>query len=303
MPHLTKKTAHGAKLGKTEKPHRYLARDGRVNVERHGWRYWHAQDWYHWLLMQSWGTLLLLMSGLYLILNLAFALAFWCDPGGVANARPHSFADAFFFSVQTLATIGYGAMYPKTPLAHGLVTAEALIGMLGVAMSTGILFSKFARPVARVRFSDVAVITRREGVPCLLFRVANERTNHVVEATMSLYLVRNETTSEGEAVRRWHALPLSRSVSPIFALTWTVFHPIEAGSMLAGETAASLHAQQAEIVAVLTGADATLSSSIHARFSYVASELRFGHKFVDIFVMRDGRRGIDLARFHQTVPE
>lgn len=259
-------------------------------------------DVYYRLIRAGWGRLLCFLVAVYVLVNALFAFAYLVT-GGIEGARPGSYADAFFFSVQTMATIGYGAMYPKTPLAHGLVTAEALIGMLGVAMSTGILFSKFARPVARVRFSDVAVITRREGVPCLLFRVANERTNHVVEATMSLYLVRNETTSEGEAVRRWHALPLSRSVSPIFALTWTVFHPIEAGSMLAGETAASLHAQQAEIVAVLTGADATLSSSIHARFSYVASELRFGHKFVDIFVMRDGRRGIDLARFHQTVPE
>jgi inward rectifier potassium channel len=283
---------------------RAVPRDGaeRPQTQVEGLRRQPLADVYYRLIRAGWARLLAFLILLYVLINALFALAYVVT-GGIEGARPGSYADAFFFSVQTMATIGYGAMYPKTPLAHALVTIEALIGMLGVAMSTGILFSKFARPVARVRFSDVAVITRREGVPNLLFRVANERTNHVVEATMKLYLVRNEKTAEGESVRRWHELALSRNVSPVFALTWTVFHPIDEASMLRGATAESLAAQGAEILAVLTGLDATLASSIHARFSYVASELRFGHRFVDIFVEREGRRGIDLARLHETVPE
>lgn len=258
-------------------------------------------DLYYRMLRTSWPRLFLVFVALYVVVNALFAVAYLVT-GGIEGARAGSYPDCFFFSVQTMATIGYGAMYPKTPVAHALVTSEALIGLLGVAMATGILFSKFARPESRVLFSDVAVVTRREGVPSLLFRIANERRNHVVEATVTLYLVRNEKTSEGESVRRWHELPLSRNVSPIFALTWTVFHPIDEGSKLFGETAASLAQKQAEIVVTMTGIDATLSSSIHARHSYVAHELRFGEKFVDIFSMVDGRRAIDLARFHETEP-
>jgi inward rectifier potassium channel len=258
-------------------------------------------DLYYRMLRTTWPRLFMVFVALYVVVNALFALAYLFT-GGIEGARVGSYPDCFFFSVQTMATIGYGAMYPKTPVAHALVTSEALIGLLGVAMTTGILFSKFARPESRVIFSDVAVITRREGVPSLLFRIANERRNHVVEATVTLYLVRNEITAEGEQVRRWHELPLSRNVSPIFALTWTVFHPIDEGSKLFGETAESLAKKQAEVVVTMTGIDATLSSSIHARHSYVAQELRFGEKFVDIFAMSDGKRAIDLARFHETEP-
>ncbi len=270
-------------------------------VEVLGARHHVLTDLYYRMLRTTWPRLFGVFVALYVLVNAAFALAY-LTIGGIEGARPHSYPDCFFFSVQTMATIGYGAMYPKTPLAHALVTGEALIGLLGVAMATGILFSKFARPESRVIFSEVAVITRREGLPSLLFRIANERRNHVVEATVTLYLVRNEVTAEGESVRRWHELPLSRRVSPIFALTWTVFHPIDAASMLHGETAESLATKQAELVVTMTGIDATLSSSIHARHSYVASELRFGEKFVDIFAMADGKRKIDLSRFHDTEP-
>jgi inward rectifier potassium channel len=259
-------------------------------------------DLYYRMLRTTWPRLFLTFVALYVVVNALFAVAYLIT-GGIEGARPGSYPDCFFFSVQTMATIGYGAMYPKTPVAHALVTSEALIGLLGVAMATGILFSKFARPESRVIFSDVAVITRREGLPSLLFRIANERRNHVVEATVTLYLVRNEVTAEGEAVRRWHELPLSRKVSPIFALTWTVFHPIDEASKLFGETAESLAQKQAEIVVTMTGIDATLSSAIHARHSYVARELRFGEKFVDIFALADGKRAIDLTRFHETEPE
>jgi inward rectifier potassium channel len=262
---------------------------------------WHPlTDLYYRLLRASWPQLFAVFVGLYLLANTAFAFAYH-QLGGVVGAN--GFADDFFFSVQTMATIGYGAMYPKTKIAHVLVTAEALAGLLGIAMSTGIVFAKFARPLARLLFSDVAVVTVREGVPVFMFRVANERTNHVVEATIKLYLVRNETTREGESVRRWHELPLSRSVSPVFALSWTVFHPIGEHSMLHGETAASLAAQQAEIVATLTGIDATLATAIHARHSFVAQEIRFGERFVDVFETRASRRVIDLRRFHETVKE
>jgi inward rectifier potassium channel len=256
-------------------------------------------DLYYRLLRAPWSALIAFLVAAYLAVNALFALGYFLT-GGIEGARAGSLEDAFFFSVQTMATIGYGAMYPKTALAHAMVTAEALLGMLGVAMATGILFAKFARPVARVTFSEVAVVSRRDGVPSLMFRVSNERKNHIVEAKMTLYLLRNERTREGETVRRWHELRLARSVSPVFALTWTVVHPIDAASPLHGATPESLEAEQAEFVAVMTGADATLSSSIHARFSYVPQEVRFGERFVDIIATEGGRRVVDMRKFHMT---
>src|SRR5262249_23589165 len=154
----------------------------------------------------------------------------------IANARPGSFSDAFFFSVQTMATIGYGQMAPATFAAHVLVSVEAFVGLVGFAMVTGITFSKFSRPTARILFSNVAVVTQRDGVPCLMFRMANERGTSIVEAQAHVVLTRSETTLEGEKVRRFYDLKLLRQQNILFALSWTALHPITQESPFSGET-------------------------------------------------------------------
>ncbi len=259
------------------------------------------QDIYYSLLSSRWSTLFAALAGGYLGVNFVFAVVY-AVTGGVEGARSGSLADAFFFSVQTMATIGYGVMHPVTPLANALVTVEALLGLLGVAMATGVLFAKFARPSSQLQFSDVAVVSLREGVPSLMFRVANERVNHVAEATMRVALVRDEVTSEGERVRRWHDLELDRSYSPIFALTWTAIHRITPASKLWGASAESLAAVSAEIVVTLVGLDSDLSATIHARQSFVADEIRWGARLADILVVHEGRRAVDLRRFNDVVP-
>ena len=279
-----------------------LSRNRRLTVEiigvpAAGWR-----DAYHFLIGSSWWLVLGGVVLLFLLTNALFAICYLAIDG-VAGTRPGSFLDAFFFSIQTMGTIGYGVMYPKNVLANTLVTLESIIGLLGLALVTGLTFAKFSRPRARVIFSRVAVIAPRDGVPTLMFRVANERVSHVVEAHLQVTLLRDEATLEGERVRKIHDLSLVRSQSPAFALTWMVLHPIARDSPLYGATAASLLKQEVEIVVTLIGIDETLSQTVHARHSYAADEILFNARFADVFsVLPSGGRTLDLSKFHHTLP-
>jgi inward rectifier potassium channel len=239
---------------------------------------------------------------IFLVINAGFAVAYLLTDG-ISGARRGSFWDAFFFSVQTMGTIGYGTMSPANFAANVLVTLESMVGLLGLAMVTGLVFAKFSRPVARVMFSKVAVITHRDGVPTLMLRVANERANHIVEAQLRLALLRNERTLEGEWVRRIQDLSLVRSQSPAFTLSWTVLHPILPNSPLYGATAQKMAEQEYEIIVTLTGIDETLSQNIHARHSYQAGEIVWNARFADVLtILPDGRRQLNYAKFHEVIP-
>lgn len=282
---------------------RLVNRDRRLNVVRKGVSRCFWSDLYHWLLTLSWPWFLVLISLGYVVTNALFAFAYLVGGDGIANARPGNFLDAFFFSVQTMASIGYGAMYPQTPYANVLVTVEALMGLLGLSMATGLMFARFSRPTARVLFSHVAVITAYNGVPSLMFRAANQRQNWILEAQMWVTLVRNEITQEGQFMRRFYELPLVRSHSPLFALSWTVMHMIDENSPFYGVTAEMMVEEEMEIIVTLTGIDETVAQSIHARHSYDAREILWNMQFLDILSKtRDGRRVVDYSRFHEVVP-
>jgi len=286
-------------------PHRLVSRKGQftLNVVRLGLPRLHFPDLYHWLLTLSWPGFFTLISLLYLITNSLFALAYLAGGDCIANARPGSFQDAFYFSVQTMATIGYGAMYPRTDYANIIVAIQALFGLWGVAMITGLAFARFSKPTARVIFSRVAVIAPFNGVPTLMYRTANQRFNQILEAQQRATLIRDEVTIEGEVMRRFYDLELLRSQSPIFALTWTVMHAIDENSPLYKLTAKDLVEQQAEIVITLTGLDETVSQTIHARHSFVASEILWDLRFVDIISRTpEGKRVVDYTRFHEVKP-
>jgi inward rectifier potassium channel len=184
------------------------------------------------------------------------------------------------------------------------VTMEALVGLLGLALVTGLVFAKFSRPTARVLFSRNAVITTFDGVPSLLFRMANERGNQIAEAQAHLVLLRTERTPEGEEVRRVHDLRLRRGQSAFFAFTWLVVHPITPDSPLFGETAATMQERDLDLVASVTGLDETLSQSVHARHSWSVEQILWRHRFVDVLVtLPDGRRAIDYRKFHEVAPD
>lgn len=278
---------------------RLVSRVGLPNIVRKGTSYSYWRDPYHLLLTLPGSGFLALFAGLYLATNAVFALVYLAGGNCIENAQPGSFLDAFFFSVHTMATIGYGSMYPRTAYANGVVTIEALIGMLGVAMVTGLAFARFSLPIAKVLFSRVAVIAPFDGVPTLMFRTANKRHNLIVEAQLQVTLVRNEVNLEGHFMRRERDLKLVRNQTSIFALTWMVMHPIDEHSPLHGATAETLAEAEAEIVVTLTGLDETVSQTIHARHSFVASEILWNMRFMDTLSKTpDGKRCIDYTRFH-----
>ncbi len=270
----------------------------RLNREKQ-WR-----DVYHRLLTFSWPWFFGVMALWYVGVNVVFALLYMLDPNGIAEARPDRFEDHFFFSVQTMATIGYGVMHPQTLYANLIMTVETLAGLIFFAVLTGLIFARFSRPTARIMFSDVAVVTPHNGVPTLMFRCANQRLNQILEATIGVTILRDEVSTEGRTLRRFHDLKLLRQRTPVFALTWTVMHPIDAESPLHGLTAADMAGDDAlEIVVVLTGVDETFAQPIQARHSYLAEEILWDHHFVDIVVeLEDGRSAIDYSRFHDIHP-
>jgi inward rectifier potassium channel len=255
-------------------------------------------DAYHiYLRAPLWQSITMIVVA-YLLINLVFAVAFWLT-GGIANASG-SFLDAFSFSIQTMATIGYGSMYPASPLAHAMVTAEAVVGMLVTAVSTGLMFVKISQPGARIAFSHRVAIAPMDGVPTLQLRVGNQRSNFVFEAQVRLTLIRTETTAEGITFYRIYDLPLARSRSSTLTRTWTVMHPITPDSPLWGSTPESLRDQEVELQITLVGTDDTTLQPVHAGIRYPDRDIVFGKRPADVLTeLPDGRIRVDLRQFHQ----
>jgi inward rectifier potassium channel len=262
------------------------------------------KDLYHFVLARSWPTFFAVVAATFLGANLLFACAYLAQPGCIAHARPGSFEDAFYFSVQTIATIGYGGMYPLTRYAHIVVVLEAMTGMLGIAVITGLTFTRFARPAARVLFANTVTITPRDGVPHLMFRMANWRRNRIVEAQLRVILLVTERTREGEVLRRQVDVPLVRDRTALFFLTWTAMHRIDADSPFHGPDAlARLGEQRAELYLSLMDFDETIGQTIAARHEYVLADIVAGARFADVLGNdARGRFQIDYSKFHDTLP-
>src|SRR5476649_30985 len=259
-------------------------------------------DFYHNILITSWPVFFAQLAAAFIVVNLIFAMFYVADRGGIANARPGSFQDAFFFSVQALGTLGYGAMAPRTLYVNLLVTAESFTGILIIALFTGIIFARFSRPFARVVFSKVAVVAPFDGVPTLMFRTANQRGEAIMDASIVVTLARQYTTLEGVTMRRFHELKLMRSNNSLFALSWTVMHPIDQDSPLYGLTPEDMDALDMEIIVMLNGLDEILADRIYARHAYWADEIVWNRRFVDVIsVTPAGHRMVDLTQFHDTI--
>ena len=283
---------------------RFVSRDGRPSVKIVGLHRQRFGDGYHWLMTLSWPRFLLLWVGVYLGAISLFAVLFWLQPGGVAQARPGILLDDFFFSVQTLGTIGYGDMWPKSVYANLLVTVEAFASLALTAVGTGLIFARVSRPTARVLFSRCAVVMRRNGEPTLMFRAGNVRLNQILEADVSVSVARRGHTREGVEYRGFTDVKMIRSHSPLFGLTWTMMHVIDETSPLYGATRESLEAELAEFVIVLSGIDDTFAQRIHARHSYMPHEIVWGRRLADIILKDDdGKPFVDYGRFHDLVDE
>jgi inward rectifier potassium channel len=255
------------------------------------------EDLYHFLVTTSWPALIGIIAAAFTLANLLFATGYYFDQG-IENAHSGSFADMFFFSVQTMATIGYGKMEPVTLFSNILVSIEALTGLLALALMTGLVFSKFSRPTARVRFTRYVVVGPRDGVNSLMIRAANQRANRIVEAEIHVVFARQEVTAEGDSIRRLYDLPMTRSRSAMFALSWTAVHRILEGTPLFGQTRESLANCAAEIIVSIIGLDETFSQTVHARHTYELDEIVWGARFADVLVLHpDGSRSVDYTRF------
>ncbi|HWA02232.1 MAG TPA: ion channel [Rhizomicrobium sp.] len=260
-------------------------------------------DFYHAVLRAPWWLFFLGLAAFFFAVNLGFALLYVSDPRGIEHARPGNFWDAFIFSAQTIGSINYSVMVPVSNFANSIVILESFAGILMIAMFTGIMFARFSRPFARVVFSKVAVITPFDGRPTLMFRTANQRGNQVLDATISVTLARQHMSSEGIAMRRFEELKLVRARTALFSLSWTIMHVIDENSPLHGLCTEDMIDRQMEIIALLSGSDATMAETIYARYSYGPEDIRRGHRFVDVLSLTPrGKRVVDLTRFHDTEP-
>jgi inward rectifier potassium channel len=264
-------------------------------------RFW--QDLYHLSMTVRWPALFGVLAALFVTANGFFGLLYALQPGSIANLNPPGFLGAFFFSIETSATVGFGDMHPQTLYGHTVASVEIFVSILSIALTTGVMFARFSRPRARILFAHHAVVSPFDGVPTMMLRAANARQNVIVEASAHLRLLRDEVSSEGVKIRRIRDLALVRDHTPLFALSWTLMHVIDETSPLAGETHQSLTEGDALLVLTLTGIDETTGQDVTARTSYPASQLRWDHSFRDILgTDEDGNDLIDYTFFHEIVP-
>jgi inward rectifier potassium channel len=291
----------GRRLGLRRRERRAVISAGGLHIVRRGLPNQVAGDRYHYLVTSSWPLVIAVAAWTFFLINLIFATIYWTI-GGIDNA--HRFLDYFFFAVETAATIGYGQLVPVTTTANVFMSIQALIGLMWLAVMTGLVFSKFSRPTARVKFSRHAVIANRPDGPALMFRMANERTDTLVEAQIHVILIRTEITADGEKMRRIYDLPLDISRNAFFSMSFRAVHRIDAASPLHGATAESLAEKHAAIAVTLVGLDEGLAATVHARHVYDHDDLVFGMNFADIFDPVDDDTWImDMRHFDRLVDE
>ena len=281
-----------------------LVRFGQREVETIGLNQGFWSDLYHRSMTVSWPAFFGSAAVLFVALNTVFGFLYSLGHDPIANAAENGPLAYFYFSIETLATVGYGDMHPQTNYGHLIATIEIFTGMSFLAVMTGLIFARFSRPRARFEFANNAVITRHEGQQTLIIRVANARHNAISRANARLWIIRAERTKEGEQLRRFYELKLDRSDHPIFALSWNLFHVIDTDSPLHGLTASDLTDADALLVLNVSGVDDSSAQQLHARRVYSWSDIRWDHRYKDITsVSPQGRLLLDYTKFHDTEPE
>lgn len=295
----------GAVVGRDRK--RLLNRDGTFNVRRVGLRFWRSLSLYHTLLTMSWVRFFIVIAAAYVLCNLVFAAAYYlCGPDALfsrntANSMDR-FTRAFFFSVQTFGTIGYGSIAPQTVAANILVVIESLVSLIVFALATGLVYARFSRPLASIVFSRQAVIAPFKGSQAFMFRIANPRSNELIEVGAKV-VVSMFSQVEALDTRGFTTLRLERAKVAFLPLTWTIVHDIDSSSPLWGLSREDYFRNDVEFLVLLTGIDETFAQNVHARMSYTPEEIVWGHRFVDLF----GRSGaeeltVDISRIDEIEP-
>jgi inward rectifier potassium channel len=270
---------------------------GGVELVKRGASRYDFSDPYHIALEMSWKEFALAFLGLELGINIVFALLYLASPGCIANARPGSFSDAFFFSLETLATVGYGTMAPATFYGHAVSAIETICGMVFTAIMTGLLFVRFSKPRPKILFADQAVVTSYNGSPTLMVRIANGRMTLLTNAMVRLGVLLFEESAEGHPLRRLHDLALSNGSLSLFALTWTLMHEIDGKSPLTGYDAERLAEGDARLFLSIEARDHAIGALVHDMRIYTAAEVLFGMHYAEAVTVDDQMRPVaDLTR-------
>lgn len=264
-------------------------------------RFW--DDFYHRALIMSWPAFFGVAISVFLMFNAVFAMIYQIDPHGIANQYPKGLAGAFFFSVETLATVGYGDMHPQSVYTHVVATAEIILGMGDIAVFTGLIFARFSRPRAKIVFGKHPIVRTIDGKQMLMIRAANMRQNLIAQASAHMHLLRMHVSPEGFQIRRIEDLKLVRDQHPIFVLSWSLMHVIDESSPLYNATPDSLEAEEAALLLTIEGVDETTSQSMLARYQWGIKDVRWNHRYVDLVRRNsDGVSVIDYNVFHDVLP-
>lgn len=292
----------------SQSPVRLLRRDGTINTRRRGLGWWESQSAYHTALAMTWPKFLLTSAAMYIALNVVFALVFMaCGPAALVGAPPETmggwFGRAFFFSIETFATIGYGNIAPVGVLPHLVMVVESLVGLMSQALITGLLFARFSRPNAAIKFSTQMLVAPYRGGRALMFRIVNKRETQIIDLTARVSCSWLEQTPTGP-LRRFRELALERSSVMLFPLSWTIVHPIDDKSPLRGLGPDDLKACSYEFIVLMTGTDEMFATTVNTRTSYRHDEVVWGGKFRNIFNQPDGsgNLSVDVHRLDEFDP-
>ena len=270
----------------------------KLNTEKWQWR-----DAYQWLLGLTWPRFAAFVGAVYIALNLLFAVLYKIGGDCVAGMRTGSFLDGFFFSVQTVATVGYGKMSPSNLYGDIITTIEVMTGIFLVAVLAGLIFVRFSRPNANIVFSNSIVIAPLNGQPTLMLRIGNLHHRSMVEAEFRIVFNRDEPLLEGGDFRYFYNLKLQFDRLPLFPAALTLRHVIDEHSPLYGATPQSLEASRVVLIASVVGIDPVIPAAVQTQQDYTWSDVRFGERFVEIYTDHgDGRLTVDYGRLHDTEP-
>ena len=279
-------------------------RFGSYEFKKKGVSRFDLRDPYHLAITLTWPQFLVSLLVLYLSTNVVFAIFFWLVPGSVGHARPGSFLDAFFFSIETLATVGYGEMYPATLYGHLIASTEIVCGLAFTAILTGLTFVRFSRPRAKLIFAANPVMAMHDNRPTLMIRIGNGRAAVLVEATARLNILLSEVGVDGQALHRAQELRLERAHLPIFPLFWTLMHVLDERSPLYGFDAKRAIEANPQFFVTIEARDPMLAATVYDLRNYSASEIRFGMRYSDALTTeRDGTPVLDLTRIGALEPD
>jgi inward rectifier potassium channel len=283
------------------KKHTRTVNIGDRDIVTYGLRTQFWQDIYYYTMTLSWPVFFACFALLFISVNLVFATLYMLGQNAIGNLLPDNFLGAFFFSVETLATVGYGDMHPQTVYGHTIATLEIFVGMSGIALITGVMFARFSRPRSSIIFAEHPVSHEVDGRRILMVRLANSRMNIISEAAAKLRLIRDEEMPGSGSFRKIYDLRLEREQHPIFILGWTVMHVIDQSSPLFGLSAEALKNMRAALILSIDGVDDTTNQSQRARQYYSCELIRWSHRYVNIFTSDEtGLQHIHYSRFHES---